>query len=494
MPRFFVIEETKLKLTGDTFSVKEPLKSLGGRWDSGARCWVVQHSEVTLEKLSALGFIPLGQPEVAPQSDTSKGGVDQALERTWSVTDLVSLLDAVVRKTFRESLWISGEASSVRMSNGHLFFDISESQENSSLSMSRTASISCSLWNKRRLSLLEKHGEFEISDGLKLRLLVHCDFRVETSRICLVVEDIDLEFAKGALALSRAKVVAELRKRGLYDLNKQRNLVPFPLRIALITAHQSRAHTDFFDELRRSMLAFKVTLFDANMQGESTSHDVSKALQVIGEQRRYDCVVITRGGGSRLDLRWFDDFDIAKAIAHTQIPVITAIGHFDDVSVADEISFKAEKTPTGAARYLVEHICESLARFDEVLAALSRRSAARLSRERVALARFEELALAKVKNRLSLEKTKLQNAEQTLRVLQHSMSKTLERGFSLLHDESGKVLMGADFLAEPERTFVAELALSEKGGKVRVKARALSAIPIDEKEGADERSVSDQNE
>lgn len=486
MSRYYVVEQTQVKLSGDTFSVKEPLKALGGRWDSTARCWVLSLKSDTVERITSLGFVSAdGMGVVAAVSTETKtnGAVDTASEeKTWQVSEIVAIMTMAVKKTFRESFWVVGEVSSFRNSNGHCYFDIVDSEDQTrdvTGAMRKTTSLSCSLWAGRKSLLEEKHGKIEFADGLKVKVLVHVDVRKEGGRFVLIVDDVDLSVSEGALAAARQNVVRELRKRGLYELNKQKRLSAFPLKLALITAKGSRAETDFIDELTRSLIAFEITLFDAHMQGEHTSNNVSLAFQMISEINLFDVVVVTRGGGSRLDLRWFDDLEISKQIAYCKVPVISAIGHFEDVSVADEVSFRAEKTPTGAARFLVECVSTSFLRIEDAVRHAAKKSTERIEREKILINRLEVLAVSKATNRLNLERSKLENAAKTISLLSKTIDKTIRKGFAVVRDAKSQILKAEDFLEKRLKQFFVELRLSESDKTLRIRAEAVETEVVD---------------
>jgi exodeoxyribonuclease VII large subunit len=432
-----------------------------------------------------LAFVSLTQQSSVPSSSDlqhSEGATQNSAEKTWSVREFVALVTHVIQTHLGGSYWITGEVTSLKQSNGHLYFDLSESDENALVNSSgRAASLSCALWAGKRKLLSEKLGDFQLADGIKIRVLVHCDFRQESSRLSAIVDDIDVEFTLGNLALNRQAIVRELRKRGLYSRNRETALPLLPQRIALITAGESRALSDFMDELKQSGCAFVVTLFDCHMQGENTSRDVCYALKNISQAspNTFDAVVITRGGGSRLDLRWFDDLEICKAIAYSPIPVITAIGHFEDVSIADEVAWCAEKTPTGAAGFFAERLSDAVNEVFLRVDSLSRRVAKRIHTERESLARQELRLVETAKRRIAMERRSLAGIEQTLGLVRKSSEKTLERGYALMRDKSGHVLTASAILGnESFHDFTLTLKDAKTGNTVEIDSEAISVRTI----------------
>ncbi len=456
------IRDNQIHLFGDTFTVKEQIKQLGGRWNAAQKHWVMTNNGQSLEflrSLGAQGLSPVSEGEATPQNaSVLEINHSEPLPTTivsdssvFSVGQFVSLMQKTITAQFSQEYWITGEISSFKSSNGHCFFDLVEKDEGAMTTQGtslRSSSLSCVIWAGRRQMLKSKIEQVPLQDGTKIKVKLTVDFRKEGSRVTGIVQDLDVSHTLGDLLLQRQSIVQELKKRGLYGKNKTTKLSRVPLRIALITAHNSRAFSDFFDELKLSQLAFQIYLFDCNVQGEQTSAQVSKTLKNISDNylNRCDCVIVTRGGGSRLDLRWFDDLEIGKQIAYCTLPVITAVGHFDDVSIADEVAFHSEKTPTAAARFLSNSIQNSLAELLLRADQIGRVLVKRLEKERTTLKLMEERLAFLLQKRLENERKNIQRYEQLLKILLAGIQKPLERGYALLATSQGNYLSGKDFL------------------------------------------------
>jgi exodeoxyribonuclease VII large subunit len=160
------------------------------------------------------------------------------------------------------------------------------------------------------------------------------------------------------MAQTRQKIIEELKKSGLLEKNKLKELPQIPLKIGLITAYGSAAYHDFTNELSTSGYAFKVLIFDCHMQGNLTEGDVLAALSFFNRlsSDQLDVIVITRGGGSTADLSYFDSKKIAETIADSKFAVISAIGHQINTTITDMASHTFCKTPTKAAQLLTERL------------------------------------------------------------------------------------------------------------------------------------------
>ncbi len=494
--RAFTQQGNLLKLSGDTFTIKDELKRIGARYDGSQKCWFVASEDEILKKLEFLGFLPIATQvsiPVLPSVDSTPVAVEG--DNTWSVLQFTLFVERLFKQQLNFDFWIVGEVSSLKTSSGHVYFDLTEpdSEEQRALTAGRAVSVSCCLWAGKIRLLADKLAEFPLAEGVKVKLKVSCDFRKEGSRLSLIVNDLDPQFTLGDLALRRQQIVRELKRRGLYDRQRHSSKWPeLPLRIALITASGSRAHTDFLSELSLSKIAFRITLFDCLMQGDKVRDTVTAALKLIAEngQQNFDCIVITRGGGSRLDLRWFDDLEICKAIAYSDLPVMTAIGHFEDISIADEVAAIAEKTPTGAARFLVNRVAVG---FDRILARLeqaARLAQQRVQRERQLCDRSEQRLEQSTRVRLMRDKESLQTANRTLRLIQNTSARPLRMGYSFVRlagstaDGHGRHLTADDFLtSEPPEKVEVQLWSARQNAQVLVEMNVQTvrhtALPSD---------------
>jgi exodeoxyribonuclease VII large subunit len=218
-----------------------------------------------------------------------------------------------------------------------------------------SSSVSCILWPNITMKLQAKLGaplQSWLVEGSEIRCLAQVSFYKDRAQISLQVMDIDDQFTLGKMALQRQKTLQALRKRGLAQRNKNLQMPVLPLSIGLITAKDSRAESDFLHQLQDQKFPGKVFVAHASMQGKQTVEDIRKAYALLIAQG-IDLVVLTRGGGSQADLRWFDSEEIAETICHSQVPFLVAIGHHDDVSIAEEVCHTHVKTPTAAAEAIL---------------------------------------------------------------------------------------------------------------------------------------------
>jgi exodeoxyribonuclease VII large subunit len=440
--KFFSVENNQIKITGQTFFEKEFIKSLNGRWVSNLKWWTVPYSQDRLEQLILRGFIPA----IAKPSETTlpkTPGHSDSSDLT--VGRLLDKVSGIIESQFSTSVFITGEVSSFKMGNQHAFFELSDPPDSEEFEFGkkrRTKSVNAIIWASQFQKILKQYPGFVLQEGIQIRAKVYPEFSVIGGKLQLIVEDIDPAFTLGQLALSRELIIKTLKERGLYHLNRKLQLTSFPLRIALITADKSRAMTDFIDELSRYKIAFIVVIFDCNMQGENTEPNITAAMNDIDSLYRgqFDCIVITRGGGSRLDLRWFDALDLAKSICHANIPVITAIGHHDDQSICDEVAFQHVKTPTAAAVFLAETVLMSLQRISFKVTRICEKANLKINNEKKQLEAYLPRISNAAKSRLKRETLRLKESQRTLLILKKTIINQIEQGITTINKLNGQKL------------------------------------------------------
>ena len=300
-----------------------------------------------------------------PLFDTSAGNERQVL----TVRQINEEISAAMERAFPATVWVRGEVQrlpSDAARRTHVYFELHETGGSGAAEYQISTSLMG--WDRQRFGLGRyldgTDPDFQIANKMEVCLECKVDFYAKFGKMSLKVVGVDKNFALGRLEARRRETLAYLKQEDLLDRNAALHLPELPLRVGLITSPGSAAERDFMTGLEDSPWGFQVRLRGAKMQGEQTQPEVIKAL--AGHiTDGVDVIVITRGGGSRADLSWFDQRDLAVAIAESPVPVITAIGHEVDKSIADLVSHHACKTPTAAAEFLVERVDEASARLED---------------------------------------------------------------------------------------------------------------------------------
>lgn len=292
-------------------------------------------------------------------------GPDRVVRTVRQINEDIS---AAIERSFPGTVWVRGEvqrlpADAARRT--HIYFELHETGGSGAAEYQISTSLMG--WDRQRFGLGRyldgTDPDFQIANQMEVCLECKVDFYAKFGKMSLKVVGVDKNFALGRLEARRREILAFLKENDLLEKNARLEFPELPLRVGLITSPGSAAERDFMTGLEASGWGFRVTLQGAKMQGEQTQPEVIKALKKLGAAGM-DVVVITRGGGSRADLSWFDQRDLAVAIAECPVPVISAIGHEVDTSIADLVAHQACKTPTAAAEFLVEIVDEASARLE----------------------------------------------------------------------------------------------------------------------------------
>jgi exodeoxyribonuclease VII large subunit len=287
-----------------------------------------------------------------------------AAARTLSVSDLTARLKQLVERGFG-TLAVEGELSNCRQwSSGHLYFTLKDDYAQLRAVMFRTAA--------QRLKFRPADGMHVVARG---RLGVY-EAKGEYQIVCDVLEPHGL----GALQLAFDQLKRRLQAEGLFDAARKRPLPPLPRRIGVVTSLDGAAVRDILRVLTQRHPTARVVVRPARVQGDGAALDLVRALRAIARVPELDVVIIGRGGGSAEDLWAFNDETLARAIVACPVPVISAVGHEVDFTIADFVADLRAATPSNAAELVVEradHVCARIRHAEHRLEALVGRAIAR---------------------------------------------------------------------------------------------------------------------
>ena len=280
-----------------------------------------------------------------------------------SLLELNQLLAEVIEIGMPREYWVEAEISELRVVRGHCYIDLIEKTEGTNTSIAR-ASAKC--WQNTWSVIspyFEKVTGQRLCSGMNVLMLVSANFHPAYG-FSWIISDIDPTYTLGDMARKRQAIIEQLKREGVFDLQKELSLPLFCQHIAVISSANAAGYGDFVDQLESNAHGFRFVtrLFPATMQGEGVEQSIIAALNNIYEtfltsdETAPDCVVIIRGGGATSDLSGFDTLALAENVAQFPIPVITGIGHERDESILDMISHTRVKTPTAAAALLIDHL------------------------------------------------------------------------------------------------------------------------------------------
>lgn len=278
-----------------------------------------------------------------------------------SLAELLGLVRDKIYEALPEAYWVVAEIAEMKVHTaGHCYLELTGSDTPGGRITCRARA---TIWASKYRSLSTL---FNASTGIPLRAGITILFRAtveyqELYGLSLNISDIDPAYTAGDMALRREAVIRRLTSEGVIAMNQGLPLALYPRNIAVVSSSKAAGYQDFANHLLNNPYGyvFKTTLFETIMQGEETETSVIGALDKISEEtRKYDAVAIIRGGGSTTDLSWFDNYEIAFYVTQFPLPVLTGIGHEKDQSVTDLVAWKALKTPTAVAGFLIERTLE----------------------------------------------------------------------------------------------------------------------------------------
>jgi exodeoxyribonuclease VII large subunit len=301
----------------------------------------------------------------APRSGETGDLFSQVRPRALGVGELTRLLRAQVEPRFKD-VWVAGEVASFRrQASGHLYFALKDDE----------ASIGAVMWASQARRL-----PFALGDGLEVVVRGFIEIYPPHGKYQLVAQEVEPRGA-GAQALHLQQLKERLQKDGLLDPARKRRLPFVPRRVGVATSPTGAALRDFLRVLHGRFPTMPVLVAPCRVQGEGAAATVASAFRALC-RAGCDVIVVTRGGGSQDDLAAFDDERLARAIAACPVPVVSAVGHEVDVSVADLVADVRAATPTHAAQLVAPVKDELTVRVAQLRARVHRAAADAVARRR----------------------------------------------------------------------------------------------------------------
>ncbi|MCU1267398.1 MAG: exodeoxyribonuclease large subunit [Acidobacteria bacterium] len=295
---------------------------------------------------------------------------DEAESRPLSVSELTNSVRVALETRFA-SVWVEGEISNFKAhSSGHWYFTLKDA--------GAQLRAKCFRSSNTRI-------RFRPQDGLRVRARGRLSVYVPRGEYELVVESLD-PVGAGALRVAFEQLRDRLKAEGLFAAELKRPLPVFPRRVGVITSPTGAAIRDILNVISRRTRTVHVLFTPARVQGEGASREVARAIRFINQYHQralaegrhedaVDVLIVGRGGGSTEDLWAFNEEEVARAIRGSVIPVISAVGHETDFSIADFVADLRAPTPSAAAELVAAHedeLCTRLAQLDRNLQRLMR--------------------------------------------------------------------------------------------------------------------------
>ena len=257
--------------------------------------------------------------------------------RVWKVRDLVAAVRSHIEHEYSDA-WVEGEISNFRApESGHLYFTLKDGNSQIRVVMFRSSA-----------RLLR----FRPADGLQVVIRGRITVYEERGELQISAEYIEPKGA-GSLQLAFEQLKTKLEGEGLFAAERKKPIPALPSRIGIVTSAQAAALRDILNVLQRRHHSVNVLIFHAQVQGEAASHEVAAGVRFFNQHDNVDVIVVARGGGSAEDLASFNDEALARTVAASGIPVISAVGHETDFTIIDFVADLRAPTPSAAAELVI---------------------------------------------------------------------------------------------------------------------------------------------
>lgn len=261
-----------------------------------------------------------------------------AADAILSVSEITRRIKGTLEAQF-PNVWVRGEVSEARrVGSGHLYFTLKEGND---------AILSCAIWKTSVARL-----PVELRDGMEIEAFGSIEVYAPRGRYQLIAREVR-PAGRGALLLALEQLKRRLQEEGLFDEARKRRLPKYPARIGLVTSATGAAVQDLVRVLRARWPSIGLTLAPVRVQGEGAAAEIAAAIRAFNRRGGVDLLIVGRGGGSLEDLWAFNEEEVVRAIAGSGLPVISAVGHEVDVTLADLVADVRAATPTHAAQLAV---------------------------------------------------------------------------------------------------------------------------------------------
>ena len=277
----------------------------------------------------------LNNSTIAKMSDFSSSILR---DKVLTVSELPQLVRGTLEAAF-SSVGVAGEVSNFhKHPSGHMYFSLKDEK----------SQLRAVMWRSDAARL-----KFAIRDGQQLVCRGRINVYEARGEYQLVVESAEPK-GKGALQLAFEQLKEKLRAEGLFDQARKRKLPLLPQRIGIVTSPKGAALIDILRTLERRFAKLEVLIYPARVQGEGAAAQIVAGIEALGKIGNLDAIIVGRGGGSIEDLWAFNEEIVARAIAGSPVPVISAVGHEVDFTIADFVADIRASTPTAAAEMVIE--------------------------------------------------------------------------------------------------------------------------------------------
>lgn len=322
--------------------------------------------------------------------------------RTLSVSDLNKYIKKLLTTDpILNNITLKGEISNLKMhSSGHVYFSMKDEK----------SKINCVMFKENSESL-----RFDVVDGMKVIAKGFVSIFERNGQYQMYVQEMEPD-GIGALYLAFEQLKGKLEKEGLFDPSRKKTIPRFPQKIAVVTSPTGAAIRDIVSIIKRRNDYVDIVIYPVLVQGENASIEIAQAIEKINENpKNVDLIIIGRGGGSIEELWAFNEEIVARSIASSEVPIISAVGHETDYTISDFVADLRASTPSAAAELAVLPIADVKNNLDNLYHRANTLLIHYLKEKRNQLAILNESKI------LTLVQDKLSEERQAVDMLQNSL-------------------------------------------------------------------------
>jgi exodeoxyribonuclease VII large subunit len=257
--------------------------------------------------------------------------------RVWAVRDLVAAVRTHLEREYSDA-WVEGEISNFRApDSGHLYFTLKDGSAQIRVVTFRSSA---------------KLLRFRPADGMQVVVRGRVTVYEDRGELQISAEYIEPKGA-GALQIAFEQLKAKLEAEGLFAAERKKAIPPLPAQVGIVTSPQAAALRDILNVLQRRHHTVNVVIYPAQVQGETAAQEVAAGVRHFNREKSVEVIVVARGGGSAEDLAAFNDEALARTVAASEIPVISAVGHETDFTIVDFVADLRAPTPSAAAELVI---------------------------------------------------------------------------------------------------------------------------------------------
>ncbi|MFZ0219805.1 MAG: exodeoxyribonuclease VII large subunit [Candidatus Aquirickettsiella sp.] len=393
-------------------------------------------------------------------------------ETIYSISELNQMVQDLLEDAFL-SIWVEGEISNFASpSSGHWYFSLKD----------KNAQVRCALFNGR-----QRYKDTQPKNGMQILARVKISLYPLRGEFQLIIEHFE-SAGEGALRKAFEKLKNQLATEGLFDPQHKKTLPKFPDTIGVISSETGAALRDICIVLKERFPAINIIVYPSLVQGKNASAQIVQQIKTANQRMECDVLILARGGGSLEDLWPFNEENVARAIFKSKLPLISAIGHETDFTIADFVADKRAATPTMAAQLaspdgneyqqqlektyqrLIKSILYILKSYQQNLANLTKRLRHPRQRLQDEFQHCDELTQRlnlSIKTQLQMHQQKLLGLSRTLQAV--SPLASLARGYAIVSDATSKKILRNSKGIKSGQQIITKLAKGELLCEVKAK-------------------------